>query len=81
VTRPRREASVKISDFLKALAADPDMQAAWKADAKQCALDFGLNEGQATALAQAYDSGNLEHIRKMLRDEGAETLMASWIKK
>jgi hypothetical protein len=71
----------RISDFLTALAADPDMQAAWRENPKKCALDFGLNEGQATAMAQAYDSGNVEHIRKMLKDEGAEAKMASWIKK
>jgi hypothetical protein len=74
-------AAKKISEFLTALAASPEMQAAWEADPEQCALDFGLNSGQATALAQAKSSGNLTPILNMIKqEEGPTAKMSIWIK-
>jgi hypothetical protein len=72
---------MKISDFLTALATDPALQDAWAKDPKQAALDFGLNDGQATALAQAKTSGNLTPISNMVKqEEGGTVKVFLWIK-
>jgi hypothetical protein len=71
----------KISDFLVALAASPALQTSWAADPKQTALDFGLNAGQAQALAQAASTDNLAAISNMIKEEeGGQVKAYLWIK-
>jgi len=72
---------MKISDFLTALATDATLQASWQANPKQAALDFGLNQGQATALQQAQTSGNLTPLTNMMKqEEGGTVKVFLWIK-
>jgi hypothetical protein len=73
---------MKISDFLTALATDPVLQAAFEADPRQAALDFGLSVGEAEALARAASSGNLDEISNMLRNAvGGGATIFMWIKR